>query len=96
MTVTVYLRANQAAALTWDQVDGNFTALATQVNANTTAIDNIGTSTGGPTSGRPSSPTLYQVYLDTTLGVTAGQAVPVWCTQLTPSIIWCNAAGESS
>jgi hypothetical protein len=95
MAVTVYLRANQNNALTWNQVDSNFSTLAAQVNANTTAIANIGAATGGPTSGRPASPTLWQVYLDTDLGSVAGHAVPIWCTQITPSIIWCNSSGVS-
>ncbi|MFM0439279.1 hypothetical protein PQQ84_22660 [Paraburkholderia strydomiana] len=43
--------------------------------------------TGGPTSSRPTSPTLYQVYFDTTL------QQPVVASQVTPSVIWVNAAG---
>jgi hypothetical protein len=89
MTVTVYLRANQAQALTWAQVDGNFTALAAQVNANTTAIGNIGTAQGGPTTSRPAPPTLYQTYYDTTVNLL------LTCVQVSPPI-WNNAAGESS
>lgn len=89
MTVTVFLRANQSAALTWVQVDGNFTTLANQTNANTTAISNFGATQGGPTSSRPATPTLYQYYLDTTLGY------PVWCTVVSPPT-WVNAAGVAS
>jgi hypothetical protein len=94
MTVTVSLRANQVAALTWAQVDANFSALATAVNANTAAIAALGGTSGGPTSSRPATPTLYQVYLDTTLGVVSGQAIPIWCTQVSPAI-WCNSSGVS-
>jgi hypothetical protein len=89
MTVTVYLRANQSAALSWSQVDGNFTALATQVNTNTADIAALGGAQGGPTSSRPSVPTLYQYYVDTTLGY------PVWCTVVSPPT-WVNAAGVAS
>lgn len=47
------------------------------------------------TAGRPASPTaIGNWYLDTTLGQVAGQAVPVWCTQLSP-IIWCDASGAA-
>lgn len=42
---------------------------------------------GGTTAARPASPGLYQPYFDTTLGQ------PIWCSQITPSIIWVNAAG---
>jgi hypothetical protein len=42
---------------------------------------------GGPTSSRPASPALYQVYFDTTL------QQPVVASQVTPSVIWVNAAG---
>ena len=90
MTVTVYLRANQNAALSWNQVDSNFSSLATAVNANTAAIASLTSGAGGPTTGRPASPLLYQSYFDTTLGFT------VWCSQLTPSIVWVNAFGVSS
>ena len=41
---------------------------------------------GGPTGSRPGSPTLYQVYFDTTL------TLPVWWTGTT----WVNAAGMVS
>jgi hypothetical protein len=43
--------------------------------------------TGGPTSGRPVSPTLYQVYFDTTL------QQPVVASQVTPTVVWVNSAG---
>lgn len=43
--------------------------------------------TGGPTSSRPASPTLYQVYFDTTL------QQPVVASQVTPTVVWVNAAG---
>jgi hypothetical protein len=39
---------------------------------------------------RPSSPKLWQVWIDSTLGP-YGQ--PIYCAQVTPSIIWCNFAG---
>jgi hypothetical protein len=88
-TVTVSLRANQASSLTWAQVDGNFTALANQTNANTTAIANIGGAAGGTTANRPAVPTLYQTYVDTSLNIT------VWCVQVSPPI-WNNAFGVAS
>jgi hypothetical protein len=40
----------------------------------------------GPTSSRPTPPTLNQEYYDTTLGQ------PIWCTQVSPAT-WTNAAG---
>ncbi|MCA8018067.1 hypothetical protein [Burkholderia metallica] len=43
---------------------------------------------GGST--RPTNPYLYQWWIDTTLGP-YGQ--PIYCAQLSPSIVWCNAAG---
>jgi hypothetical protein len=89
MTVTVYLRANQSAALSWTQVDGNFSALAAQVNANTTAIAALGGAAGGPTSGRPNPPALYQQYYDTTINNL------ITCVQVSPPI-WNNAFGVSS
>jgi hypothetical protein len=89
MTVSVSLRANQVAALTWSQVDANFSGLAAAVNANTAAIAGIGAGQGGPTSSRPAVPTLYQPYFDTTLGYT------VTCSQVSPPI-WVNASGVST
>lgn len=89
MTISVFLRANQSTALTWAQVDTNFTTLANQVNANTAAIASIGGASGGPTGSRPSPPALYQAYFDTTLGYT------IWCSQVSPAV-WVNASGVSS
>jgi hypothetical protein len=89
MTVTVYLRANQSAALSWNQVDSNFSALAAQVNTNTTAIANLSASAGGPTSGRPATPTLYQQYYDTTINNL------ITCVQVSPPL-WNNAFGVNS
>lgn len=43
--------------------------------------------TGGPTVSRPATPTLYQVYFDTTL------QQPVVASQVTPTVIWVDAAG---
>jgi hypothetical protein len=43
--------------------------------------------TGGPTASRPASPTLYQVFFDTTL------QQPIVASQVTPTVIWVNAAG---
>lgn len=42
---------------------------------------------GGTTAQRPAAPTLNQSYFDTTLGY------EIECKQVTPSIIWVNAAG---
>lgn len=44
---------------------------------------------GGATSARPTSPTLYQPYFDTTLGL------PITCSQTTPTVIWVTASGIS-
>lgn len=44
---------------------------------------------GGPTSNRPVAPSLYSSYFDTTLGQ------PIWAEQVTPTVIWVNAAGVS-
>lgn len=41
---------------------------------------------GGPTSGRPAVPLLYQPYFDTTLGL------PITCAQVSPPI-WVTASG---
>ena len=81
MSVTVSTRAAQASPLSWAQVDANFTALANAINVPTFA--------GGPTSARPSVPSIYQVYVDTTLGF------PVFCTVVSPAT-WVNAAGVVS
>lgn len=43
---------------------------------------------GGPT--RPASPQLYQLWVDTTLGP-YGQLI--YAAQITPTVIWANAAG---
>ena len=43
---------------------------------------------GGPV--RPTSPTLYQLWWDTTLG---GPGQLICATEITPSVIWCDAAG---
>jgi hypothetical protein len=85
MTVTVYLRANQNAGLSWNQVDSNFSTLAAQVNANTEAIANITSNAGG--SVRPATPLLYQSFFDANLGQ------PIWCTEISPSVVWVNSAG---
>lgn len=41
----------------------------------------------GPTASRPATPVLYSMYIDTDL------KEPIWCTQVTPNVIWINAAG---
>ena len=41
----------------------------------------------GPTANRPAQPVLNSMYIDTDL------KEPIWCFQITPSIIWTNAAG---
>lgn len=41
---------------------------------------------GGTTAARPAPPTLYQSYIDTTLGL------PIFCTQVSPPI-WVSASG---
>lgn len=46
----------------------------------------LGLTAGGSTAARPAAPSLYQTYVDTTLGQ------PVWCIQTSP-VIWVNAAG---
>jgi len=86
--LTPALRQNQSTALTWAQVDGNFSSICTQVNLNTAAISALGAPQGGPTTSRPASPLLYQTYIDTTLGY------PVFCISLSP-VKWVNAAGVS-
>lgn len=63
---------------------------ATQVNnitnaSETTVINPATLPQGGPTSGRPTTPVLYQSYLDTTLGQ------PVYWN----GSVWINAAGVS-
>jgi hypothetical protein len=42
---------------------------------------------GGTTAARPAHPALYQVYFDTDL------AQPIVASQISPSVIWVNAAG---
>jgi hypothetical protein len=42
----------------------------------------------GPTASRPAAPVQYSMYVDTDL------KEPVWCTQVTPTIVWINASGE--
>lgn len=42
---------------------------------------------GGATSARPTSPTLWQPYFDTTL------QIPIFCSQITPTVIWVAASG---
>lgn len=86
MTITVYLRENQSTALTWPQVDSNFTVIVNQVNTNTAAISALGGAQGGPTANRPVSPTLYQPYFDTDLGF------PVFCSSTSP-VTWVNSVG---
>ena len=73
------LRQNQLTDLSCDQVDGNFIALATLVNANTPW--SLGT-----TPNRPNPPVLGQPFIDTTLGL------PIICIQVTPTI-WIDFAG---
>lgn len=41
----------------------------------------------GTTAQRPAAPFVPQPYFDTTLGF------PIWCKQVTPSIIWVDGAG---
>ena len=47
----------------------------------------VPTPLGGTTAARPASPALYINYFDTTLGQ------PIWAKQITPTVIWVNAAG---
>jgi hypothetical protein len=42
---------------------------------------------GGSTASRPASPSPYQYYFDTDLGM------PVFARQITPSVVWVDAAG---
>lgn len=44
---------------------------------------------GGTTAARPTNPALYQYYFDTTLDK------PIFCKQVTPSVIWVDATGAS-
>jgi hypothetical protein len=76
MSVTVYLRQN--SPLQWGQVNSNFQNLADAAN--------VTIPQGGTTAARPAVPTLYQTYVDTTLGV------PIFCTQVSPPI-WINSVG---
>lgn len=41
----------------------------------------------GTTAQRPTSPVISQPYLDTTLGI------PIWCSQVSPTVKWIDAAG---
>ena len=43
----------------------------------------------GTTAQRPTAPTLWQQYGDTTLGK------PIWCKQITPSVVWIDATGTT-
>lgn len=91
MTTFVNLRANQATELSWNQVDSNFSTLAGAIDSVAAAVSAVGYQ-GGTTAQRPTTTTLpgvilYQSYFDTTLGF------PIWCKQVSPSIIWVNAAG---
>lgn len=45
-----------------------------------------GAGAGGTTAARPTTPLLYQMYFDTTLGV------PIWCSVTSP-VTWVNSAG---
>lgn len=47
----------------------------------TTSSNNQGGST------RPTSPTLFQSFFDTNL------QQPIWCAEISPAVIWKNAAG---
>ena len=80
MTVTVALRENQSTDLTWGQIDGNFSALASAVNS---VITQSGTSLN-----RPVPSYIGQPYFDTTLGF------QINAKQLSP-IIWVAASGVS-
>jgi Chaperone of endosialidase len=42
---------------------------------------------GGPTSKRPADPVIGQQYLDSTLGR------PIWAAQISPAVVWKDAAG---
>jgi hypothetical protein len=44
---------------------------------------------GGTTAQRPTAPVLYQQYFDTTLGK------PIWCSQVTSSVVWKDATGAT-
>ncbi len=45
------------------------------------------TQLGGTMAHRPTSPVLYSSYFDTTLGQ------PIWASQVSPAVVWKNAAG---
>ena len=73
--------------------DTNFTDGTTPVMA--AWLNDVNAATyriSGTTAQRPLAVnirTIGQIYFDTTLGQ------PVWCKQITPSVIWVNAAGVS-
>ena len=86
--LTVVRAREGTSAGTWvigDFVNGYNTAGVMASLAQSVAI----APQGGPTSSRPTSPTLYQQYLDTTLGL------PLTCSQVTPSVVWITASGVS-
>lgn len=80
--VLTVLRAQEGTtALNWTTGDfANLFVTKGQMEA-------LAQSLGGTTAQRPAAPKLYQSYFDATLGV------PITCSQVTPSIVWVNAAG---
>lgn len=67
---------------------------ASWLNAVQEALFGSGAGTGfvvfagyGPTINRPTQPVLNSMYIDSDL------KEPVWCTEISPSIVWVNSAG---
>jgi len=81
-SITVIRAQEGTIARTWNI--GDF--VANLLTAGT--LNYFNQASGGTTAQRPTSPYIYQSYYDQTL------SLPIWCAQITPSIIWHNAAGE--
>ena len=67
---------------------------ASWLNAVHEALFGSGVGTGfvvfagaGPTANRPTQPVLNSMYIDSDL------KSPIWCTEISPSIVWVNSAG---
>jgi len=88
---TIYLRSQQTTPLSYNQMDSNFSTLQNEILTVQQQISMI-TYQGGTTAQRPTAITLpavqlYQPYFDTTIGQ------PIFCSQISPSILWVNSAG---
>lgn len=71
------------------QMRGSFPTLAqyTMAQLAVAVAPFVSTTTGGTTAQRPATPPQFQNYFDTTLGL------PIWASQVTPTVVWVNAAG---